>query len=111
MKRGVKKVFCEDCLVNVIIPKLKDNDLLIMEYLYNHGITLPQTSKMQDEIIEETGLSNFKGWKAVYSLRCYNLVKKIQKGRANYYYLTKDGKRALSIFSEQIANEHAEQEV
>ena len=37
-------MLCDKCLLEVAIPKLREDDIAILQYLYNNSLVLPQTS-------------------------------------------------------------------
>jgi hypothetical protein len=98
---------CEDCLKGFVIPRLRDDDLLILQYLFNENITMPQVARNKHTIGTAVELSTFCTTMALNRLECYNLVKLQMWSKAYNYYITEDGMNALKIISDKIGGEAA----
>lgn len=93
---------CENCLVNIIIPKLREDDIAILQHLYNEEISLPQVAQHKSDISETIKMSPFKTQMGLFRLQCYNMVGIPPWSKSNDYYLKTDGIKALQFLSQQM---------
>ncbi|MFW6007648.1 MAG: helix-turn-helix domain-containing protein [archaeon] len=93
---------CEHCLVEIIMPKLREDDINILQYLYNEDITLPQVAQHMSTISNEIKISPFKTQMGLFRLQCYNMVGLQPWSKSNNYFLKNDGIKALQILLKQM---------
>lgn len=93
---------CEVCLTKLIIPKLREDDIAVMQYLYNENINIAQVAMHKTIISKNTNLSQFKTQMALVRLQCYNMVDTQPWSKLDNYYLKYDAIIALNILSKKI---------
>ena len=98
-------MICDDCMKNFVIPRLREDDIIVLQYLYNENAVLPQIVHHKDVIMKTTGLSRFCNMMALARLEGYNLINLQPWAKANNYYITEYGCRALTKLSEKMCNE------
>jgi hypothetical protein len=95
-------MLCEKCVYDFVLPRLREDDIAVLQYLYNENINLPQLAQHKYNISSAIKISPFRGGMALFRLECYDLVKLQTWSKSHNYYLTKEGLRALTTLSEKI---------
>lgn len=98
-------MLCERCIKEFVIPRLREDDIVILQYLYNESATLPQVAHHKDTIMKKTELSRFCNMMAIARLEGYNLIALQPWSKANNYYITDFGIDALKTLSEKMEGE------
>jgi hypothetical protein len=98
-------MLCDTCLIDVIIPKLRDEDIAVLEYLNNNGVTFPQVAKDKQTICNVLNFPICKGGIALTRLECYNMINIKIVSKLYTYYITEDGIKALQILSIKMGGE------
>lgn len=96
-------MLCDNCL-EIITNKLKEDDIAVLQYLYNTNITIPQFAQNKKTIMKgmDNKISHFLVGMALYRLECFNMVQLRTWDTANSFYITEDGIRALQILSRKM---------
>lgn len=95
-------MLCDDCMMNFVLPRLREDDIVVLQYLYNENANLPQVAHHKDTIMKKTELSRFCNMMAIARLEGYNLIALQPWSKSNNYYITEHGVRALTILSEKM---------
>ena len=95
-------MLCDKCLTKVIIPKLREVDIAVLQYLYNEKINIAQVAQHQNYIAKQINISPFRTVMALFRLECYDMVEQQQWSKANNFYLTDNGVKALNYLIERM---------
>ena len=98
-------MLCEKCVKEFVLPRLREDDIIILQYLYNNEITLPQVAKHKNIIENETHLSRFRNMMALARLEGYSLIAIQPWSKASNYYITEFGTEALTTLSQKLGGE------
>jgi hypothetical protein len=95
-------MLCEKCVHDFVLPRLREDDIAVLQYLYNENIKLPQLAQHKYAISSAVNISPFRGGMALFRLECYDLVKLQTWSKSHNYYLSEEGIKALTTLSQKI---------
>ncbi len=102
IQQTTNDLVCDNCLVKLIIPKLREDDIAVLQYLYNENINIPQIAIHKLVIAREINLSHFKTQMALVRLQCYSMVDIPSWSKSNSYYLKENAVNALKFLSKTM---------
>ena len=95
-------MLCDKCVYSFVLPRLREDDIAVLQHLYNENIALPQLAQHKYAISSNIGISPFRGGMALFRLECYDLVKLQSWSKSHNYYLSEEGVKALTVLSQKI---------
>lgn len=95
-------MLCDKCLLEVAIPKLREDDIAILQYLYNNSLVLPQTSIHINNISDAIKISIHKVFNSINRLECFDLVIKVNWQKSYRYYLSDLGSKSLNLLLKRM---------
>lgn len=101
-KRNVNQTLCDDCIA-AISENLSMEQVLILKYLKKENTINANLSKDKTSIIPNIkGMTDFKFQFSISSLEMCYFVKRNSTKRPNRFYITKDGRKALSLYEQSV---------
>lgn len=93
-------MYCQNCL-KIILEKLTNNDVILLEQLYNEKSTIPQCALSGETINESLNqdfqLSPHTVFTSLKRLNEFGFIETQKWTRRKKYYITKDGINLLNI--------------
>jgi hypothetical protein len=97
-----KQVLCDEC-ISAIAENLSMDQILILKYLQKENTINMNLSKDKTAIIPEIkGMTDFKFQFSMTGLELCNFVKRNSTKRPNRFFITKDGRKALEIYQNNV---------
>jgi hypothetical protein len=93
---------CEHCLREHFIPKLREDDIAVLQYLYNNNINVPQIAQSKYDVSRKLDISHFRTGSALCRLECYNMVEVRTWSKAYSYFINDNGEKSLQTLINQI---------
>lgn len=92
---------CSNCL-EYLVNKLRENDLIVLEYLKGKGAVTPQFSLSRKTIQDENELSIHITVGSLHRLSILDFIGEARSSRATKYHITEKGINAISIIENKI---------
>lgn len=98
-------MYCQGCLKQ-ILQKLNDNDIIILEKLYQENATIPQCSLSYQSVLEKLedneSITPHKIYTSLKRLNVFGFIETQKWTRKNKYYATIDGVNLLKLVEQNI---------